>query len=113
MFSQACVIPSVHGGGKGFAGGSASRGGGSALVGLHPGDGGLHPGEGGLPWGVSIQEWVCLGGSASRGVCLGGLHPVGSAWGSGGYSQRAVHMLLECILVNIYKTDLRTVQHNK
>ena len=34
MFSQACVIPSVHGWGGGGVG-----------MGLHPGERGLHPGE--------------------------------------------------------------------
>ena len=58
MFSQACVILSVHGGG------------------LHLGrvcPGGLA--SGGSAWGVQHP-----GGSTSRGVCiLGGLHPRGSA----------------------------------
>ena len=67
MFSQACVILSVHGGGLHLGGvclgGVGIRG--VCLGGVqHPGGstsrGGLHPG------GVCIQ-----GGSASRGFCLG------------------------------------------
>ena len=79
MFSQACVIPSVHRGRGLPREGSASRG---VCIqwGLHPGRG-LHP-----------------GGCASR----GGVHPRGSAsnqilWDT--VNERKVRILLECIFV--------------
>ena len=79
LFSQACVIPSVH-----------RRGGVCLRRGLHPGGsmpmGGLHPGGGGvrIQRGESASRGVCLGGvclwrSAYRGVCLGEIASRG--WG--------------------------------
>ena len=57
---------------------------------LHPG--GLFPGEGLCP----------LGGSLSRGVCLGGVSVMGTpSYGN----ERAVRILLECILVLCEITD--------
>ena len=65
--------------------------------------------------GISVQGVLCLGGSLSRGVCLVGFCPGGLCPGSflsrGSLSketplygkERAVLILLECMLVRIFK----------
>ena len=124
IFSQACVIPPVHGEGGGdwvpsmhhrshdhgvcIQGGSASRGSPS---------GGLHL-EGSASRRVCIQGF-CIRegglhpeGSASRRVCIQGvLHPGVSASIphqilQDTVNERGVHILLECILVQIVNVHL-------
>ena len=88
MFSQACVIPSVQGGGYVCMRGGCFRGRVCLQGGLHPGD--------------SASRWVCLQGGLHL---SGGLHPGGrmgrtsprQLWCM--VNKRAVRILLECILV--------------
>ena len=80
MFSEACVIPSVHRDGL-HPGTVCIQG-----EGLHPGKGGLHPGGRGLhPRGSAIRgaciQGVSIQWSTSGGLHLGSLHPGGSASG--------------------------------
>ena len=69
---------------------------------LHPGERGLHPGEGGPHPGGSASRGrgVCIqevGGSASTGL---GIPPEIHGMLSDTVNERAVRILLECILVN-------------
>ena len=110
IFSEASIKNSVYWGGGGWGGVGAWQGGMCgrlvSMVGGHAWQGGVHGRGACMAGGVHGGGGEMHGGGVcGKGACMaGGMHGGGGMCGGGGHAwhtvnERAVHFLLECILV--------------